>query len=320
MNLKDALKSQISEPEPPKLSSRPEDAALIAELTGQITSLTSVLSKKDERITELQSELMMQQEQNALLTERASSVNKTESLNEKLNEQAAAAQALSDRKNREAKAAEERAERARASAQESEERKRKADQERWEAEQAKREAQDTTKRAQTRYKALFIAVDIYAALLTVLVSRERRSVFAEMGQWWVDRWHNIMSAGRGIGAAFMWVVHLAEGWGWYPAWRYVLAVGLALALLTGLFFLVSFLVTWIIEKAQYIKTRYHDSFWKATVTVTTALGLFFICLWFYEPIRAVWPFNIFSLWLALSAIGAVTWSGRELYEGLKYGR
>jgi hypothetical protein len=237
-------------------------------------------------------------------------------LNEKLSEQAAAAQALSDRKKQEAKAAEERAERARASAQESEDRKRKADQERWEAEQAKREAQDTTRRAQTRYKSASIALGAVAVVQAVLLSWGRGSAWSEIGRWWGLRWHNLMSAGRGIGTAFRWTAALLGIWGVPGPWGYVIAVVLALALLTGLFFLGWAAVAPLATVLLRIRRQYQDGIWKASMTAATTLALFFICLWAYIPLQAVWPFNIFSLWLLAALISAVAWNFPEIKRGL----
>lgn len=325
MGLKSMLKEQPFMTEPDSSSSSPE--SLIKELTDRLaqeqaknTELTSTLSEKELKIQEMQSLLTTQQGQIASLTERASSVNKTESLNEKLSEQAAKAQALVDRKNREANAAEERAERASASARESEERKRKADQAAWEAEQQTRQAQDTTRRAQTRYKSASIALGAVAIVQAVLLSWGRGSAWSEIGQWWVLRWHNIISTGRGIGAAFRWTATLLGSWGVPGPWGYVIAAAVAAGLAVGLFFLGRAGVKALAATVGRIRRQYQDGMWKASMTAATTLTLFFICLWAYTPLQAVWPFNIFSLWLLAALIGAAAWNYTEIKRGLHHAR
>lgn len=308
------LKSMLKEPpftaELPL--SRPEDAARIAELTEQIKALTSTICDKDATIQKMDSLLSKQQDHIDFLTERDSSVLAMEQKNEKLIEDNRAAQAALDRKTQDIKALEERDEYLRRSIREAEERKRKADQEAWEHEKAKRDAQEAARRAQTRYKTASIAVGVIAVVQAILLSWGRGSAWSEIGQWWVLRWHNIISAGRGIGVAFMWTATTMGSWGVPGAWRYVVAGAVAAGLGVGLFFLVRAGVAALSTVLRRIRKQYRDGVWKASMTAATALSLFFICLWAYTPLQAVWPFNIFSLWLLLALIGAAAWNFKEI--------
>jgi len=62
--------------------------------------------------------------------------------------------------------------------------------------EAQKEARSVVARMRTsrdRYKRGFVCVFIFAVVIAVSVAYFHRSVLAECGQWFVDRWGNIFS-------------------------------------------------------------------------------------------------------------------------------
>lgn len=314
MGLKKTLMQQPYAPEPKNSST---DTNLIQELTEKIAELNLKNSRLLSENQELKSAVTTATEQIELLTSRAATVSETEAANEKLSAESKKAEAVRDKALREAERAAEHARREEARARESEQRRADADRKQYEAEQAARQAQDSTRRAQTRYKSLFIGQLIFTVVLAVLMAWSKRTVLTEIGQWWADRAGDIVIAGRGIGKAFLWAAALLGRWGVPGAWRHVIVGVVSIGILVGLFFLCRRLWAALIGTAKRIKGQYRDGVWKAVITVDIALGLFYICLWFYEPLRSVWPFNIFSLWLLLAVIGGAAWNFTEIKEGTK---
>lgn len=320
MGLKEMLKQQPYAPEPENISMEPKQiedlSARLKEAQQTIAGLKSKNSELQLENQELQSIVTTATEQIELLTSRAATVNKTEAENEKLSAESKKAVDLRDRALQEAERAAERARRDEARAREAEQRRADADRKQYEAEQATRQAQDSTRRAQTRYKSLFIGQLIFTVVLAALMAWSKRSVFSELGMWWADRAGDVVIAGRGIGKAFMWMAALLGHWGVPGAWPYVIAAAVSTGLLVGLFFLCRRLWAALIVAVGRVRKQYRDGVWKAVITVDIALGLFYICLWFYEPLRSVWPFNIFSLWLLLAAIGSIAWNLPEIKRGV----
>lgn len=95
-------------------------------------------------------------------------------------------------------------------------------------------------------------------------------------------------------------------------WNYVIVTLIFIGIAVGLFFIVKKLIKTIKKFVQDINKAYIDRLLKLIVSGDIALILFYICLFFYNPIKSIVPFNILSIWLIFSFIGRSLWHVPEI--------
>ena len=321
------LKSILNEQTPEKPSSRDEDLRLIQGLNeklkqaeGQIQSLQSQNSTLLSENQELRSKLTTASEQIELLTKRAASVNRTELKNKELLKHAEEAKTLSDRAIERAKWEKERAEAAQSRAQRADAAKKAEEEKRRVAEHQAQTAKGSERRTKERYTALFYGISIYTVTLAVLTAYSRRRVLAECGRWFSDRWGNLVSLFTWMGEIYQ---SLSGSFSLLFGGSQIAAHGLAIiifgAVAVGIGIGGVLLVRWIASKVRAIREEYEDGTFKGILTASVAISLFYVCLFLYEPIKSALPFNIFSVWLLLSIIGAGVVNWKEVQGGVMRG-
>ena len=171
------------------------------------------------------------------------------------------------------------------------------------------------KTLKNRYKVFFIGVSILTITLAVMNAYSHRSVLTECGQWFVDR-------GRGLLSLTIWGSSLFTGLAGYftkrvpiEALGYVIAGVVFIAGIAGIGYVVCSLYCVLVKLFKKVRKEYKDSTYKIIVTVSIAVSLFYVCLFFYEPIKSVVSFNILSVWLLLSLIGAIVVNLQEIIVG-----
>lgn len=210
-----------------------------------------------------------------------------------------------------------RAERANENARKEHEAAQKEAENRREAEDKARNAESAAKDTKNIFKSLFISNVIFTAALTLFQLYDKRSVLAECGKWFADR-------GKGIAAFFHWwgwlymsIAYGMEGWKWYVPLCFILTTIVFLLIVAVLGVLLILVFGIVTEILHNISCEYENGLFKAAVSVDIALILFFVCLWFYAPIKAALHLNIFSLWLIFSTIGILIWNVPEIKRGIE---
>jgi hypothetical protein len=217
-----------------------------------------------------------------------------------------------------AKQERQRAEQARRETAEAEGRQKQEARWREKAERKAKAAKERESLTKSRYKALFFGIAVFTVALAVLMAYDRRSVFKECGRWFTDRAENLISI-------FRWLVSSFAGFatslsGTVPslptALCYIISAIIFTAIAAGLYFGLK----WAIERArgkiQAVKRAYADGLFKAVLTVSASVSLFYVCLSLHEQIKGIVPLNIFSVWLLLSLIAAATINFKEISKGL----
>jgi hypothetical protein len=261
-------------------------------------------------------------EQIELLTSRAAVVNETELRNKELLRKAEEAKAMSDKALDESRRERQRAERALDEAARAEARQKKEALRRYEAECATRTAKEGESLTKNRYRALFTGIVIFTVTLAVLTAYSRRNVFGECGKWFADRMGNLLSFLSWLKSSFEGLSGFFSGS--FPNLHIALchaAAGVVFAMgIVGLYFAFRWIFSVIRIKTWAVKEEYADGEYKAILTGSAAISLFYVCLFLYEPIKRIVPLNIFSVWLLLSLIGAAAVNLKEIAGGFGYGR
>ncbi len=324
MGLKETLKKQMSEIDQ---QSRAEDLELIQELNNQLEEAKQLIQTLQSTNSTLQSEkqkmilaVTTAKEQIESLTSRASIVNETEIKNKELLRKATEFKAMRDKALKEAEMAQQQVKTEADRAERALQQARNEEQERYKEQEKTRKIEGQARSSKMTYKNLFVGNSMFTVVLAFLMAYNKRSVFTEVLKWFPDRFNNI----KGV---FLWFKRIYIGaatlindhWKLSVVWCYVITSVVFIALLVGLFFLLRLVLEEIAYKIQAIKRQYKDGIFKWVISVDITLSLFFVCLWFYEPIRHVLPLNIFSVWLLLSIIGCAAWNSKEIIGGIKHG-
>jgi hypothetical protein len=202
--------------------------------------------------------------------------------------------------------------------QEAEERRKAEAEERRKAEAEAKHAKVQEYGTKSRFTALFAANEIFTAALAFFMLYDRRSVLVECGKWFADRGKGIAVFFRWWGWLYMSMAHGMEGWKWSVPLCFILAVVFLLLIIAALIGGIGFCLIKLHEVIENIKSEYlGNELFKGSISVSIALILFFVCLWFYAPIKAAFHLNIFSLWLIFSIIGVLIWNSPEIVRGLK---
>jgi hypothetical protein len=203
---------------------------------------------------------------------------------------------------------------------EAEERRRAEAEERHKAEAEAKHAKVQECGTKSRFTALFAANEIFTAALAFLMLYDRRSVLTECGKWFAARGKGIAAFFRWWGWIYMSMAHGMEGWKWPVPLCFILAVVFLLLIIAVLTGGIGFGLIKLHEVIENIKAEYlGNELFKGSISVSIALILFFVCLWFYAPIKSVFHLNIFSLWLIFAAVGVLIWNAPEIVRGLKNG-
>jgi hypothetical protein len=184
-----------------------------------------------------------------------------------------------------------------------------------ESESKARNAEYAAKGTKDTFRSLFISNTIFTAVLAFFQLYGHRNVLTECGKWFTDR-------GKGIAAFFHWwgwlymsIAHGMEGWKWYVPLCFILTTIVFLLIVAVLGILLVLVLGIMADILHNIACEYENGLFKGAVSVDIALILFFVCLWFYAPIKAALHLNIFSLWLIFSAVGILVWNAPEIKRG-----
>lgn len=286
------------------------------ELLPKISTLQSTNQELTSQLTTAQSEIEQ-------LTQRAASVNTTSLENEKLKSEAKEAKAEKDKAVAAAQRDRQRADRASADAYQARQEKTTADQKRWEAEDKVKIARGGELRTQRRYAALFLGIGIFTVAIAVMELIQRRAALVECGAWFAARASGLKTLFLSLKTLFLTVAAWISGIlpEIFPAFSGYVLAGLVAVVVIGVVvgLLVALWQSKISEIISYTKMAYYDGVFKAILTVAVAVALFYICLFFAEPIMAALPLNIFSVWLIAALISTLIINARELVEGVKRG-
>lgn len=200
---------------------------------------------------------------------------------------------------------------------EAEERRRAEAEERRKAEAEAKHAKVQEYSTKSRFTAFFVANEIFTAALAFFMLYDRRSVLAECGKWFADRGKNIAAFFGWWGWLYMSMAHGMEGWKWPVPLCFILAVVFLLLIIAALIGGIGFGLIKLHGVIENIQTEYDDGLFKGAISVSIALILFFVCLWFYAPLKAVFHLNIFSLWLIFAAVGVLIWNSPEIVRGVR---
>lgn len=243
---------------------------------------------------------------------------------QKILSEAAAVVSMSDKEKQAAmqqkQRAEERAERANADAQRAREAASRAEQERGNAAQRVESMESKVRATQGRYRAVFMGIVVFTVTIAILSLVERHSVLAECGKWFTDRWDGAKIFLLSLKGLFL------SGAAWIgdklpenapPFSGAAIAGVVALVLLVALVFALIWLFKRLGELVWKIQLEYClDGGFKAIITVSAAISLFYVCLYLYQPIKSLVSLNIFSVWLLMSIAAAVIINGKELIKGI----
>jgi len=194
----------------------------------------------------------------------------------------------------------------------------KADIKRREAEKKIAEAEKREKRTTEKYKTLFVGQMIFISTVALIWLTAQYNALIECGGWFVNR-------GKSLWKIFLWCSTVTENTavsmnnGGVPIVLAYVIVGVVLGgILLGLLFLLRFLFRKARELAEYIGKMYgKNATFKAVISADIALGLFFVCITFSEPLTAAIPLNIFSMWIISSVIGVALWNAQEIRQGVE---
>lgn len=290
---------------------------LSEELQTENERLRTVLSSKTRQIQQQQSKIStMQSERQELLSamtraeseietlkKRAASVNETELQNKELQRKITEVRAedakIRDIARQSLIAAEYNEKEAKKTTEKAETEKEK----RLIAEQTAQSATKTAFYTELKYKTLFMGNFAFTILIAILNIITHRAVFLELGDWFVNRWNNILWLINGIVACYKGLVSLiGEWWSLAVAWYYVIASVGYIGIAVGLFFLFRYLLP---KLKRFSDTISKKSIVEKTILIDVIVGFLFICIFFAEYITAIIPINIFSIWLIISVISCM---------------
>ena len=291
-------------------------AQQIMELTAKLESTAQTIqtlqSQNSEVLSENQnllSQMMSASEQIELLTNRAATVSLVEQENQKLREEAEIFRNAADKAETTASDA---ADREKSEKQRRIETERKNEEERHErlkAQDLSIKAESQIKRTQDKYRCTFIGIAILTMTLAVLIAYDRRSIFTECGQWFIDRWENIVQIGKSLHDLYLTGFGLISGK--LPdlaiEWHYILT-SVAAFLLT-IFVLILFRLlhshTWKVRRffSRKIRDALRNEL-RVIICISVSICLFYCCVFFRERIACILPMNIMTIWLILSVSSA----------------
>lgn len=159
-------------------------------------------------------------------------------------------------------------------------------------------------RSKMTYKSLFIGQMIFTFALAFFVAYGKHEVLSELIDWFPSRWNNFLSVLDALKSGFSTLVGFPiNNWETSEIWGYIFAVGICLFISA----IVYFFYRWSKEKIKdfvwKLKLQYLDGTLKAIVSGDVVLIMLYICLFFPNEIKSIFPFNLFSTWLILSFIG-----------------
>jgi len=189
--------------------------------------------------------------------------------------------------------------------------------ERREAEDKARKAEYEADGTKTTFRSLFIGNIIFAAALAFFQLYDHRSVLVECGKWFADRGKSIAGFVLWLKSIYMGIAHGFVSFKWPVPLCFILTILIFIFIAAALFLLFRWLFFKIAKRVSDILYEYDNGLFKSAVSADIALILFFVCMWFYTPIKAALRLNIFSLWLIFAIVGVLIWNAPEIVRGLK---
>jgi uncharacterized membrane protein YGL010W len=102
-----------------------------------------------------------------------------------------------------------------------------------------------------------------------------------------------------------------------PIWGWVISGVVFFFIAILIIGAVVFFGSLLLSKAEDIGNEYMDGAFKAMVTASVAISLFYVCLYLYEPIKAITPLNILTVWLLTAIVGAFIVNAGEIIGGFR---
>ncbi len=187
-----------------------------------------------------------------------------------------------------------------------------------EAEKMARSAKRAADSASVTYKSLYVGNVIFTAALAIFMLYDRRIVLKECLQWFIARGDNIKGIALWVKTCYIGAVfRMGASWGLPSVWGYLIATVAFLIIAAVLLALLGWIFIKICEIISSIRAECADGIFKGVISADIALVLFFVCLWFYDPIKSALHLNIFSIWLIFSIIGCMIWNAKEIINGVK---
>jgi len=289
----------------------------IAEQEQEIQNHLSSEQELNSQIATLQSTVTTLLSENEKLTKRAAVVNSIELKNRELSKATIMTKKLSAEVLQRAQQEQDKAKRAEERRRREEEEKQKEIQNRREAEKKQQQAETTSWSVKNTFKTLFIANAIFTGALAFFMLYDRRSVLWECGKWFTDRGKGIAGFASWVKDCFLGMAHGMAGWKWPLPVCYGLTGIVFLLIAAALVLLFMWLFRKLSDLKSEISSEYISPLFKGAISADIAIILFFVCLWFYSPIKATMHMNIFSLWLIFALVGVLVWNAPEVIRGTK---
>jgi hypothetical protein len=203
-----------------------------------------------------------------------------------------------------------------------------ADAKREKEEKARLGAEEKAKRAKwseeatkSRYMALFIGIVIFTIVIAILNAYSRRSVLVECGAWFVDRFDGLVSILSWIKSTYIACAEYFSGlFGIHAAWGLIIAIVIYLIVVAAGVVGIVVALVFLLGKIDSIREQYIlYGEYKAMITASIAISLFYVCLFCYDAIKSAVSLNIFTVWLLMSLISSVLINLKEIVGGLKRG-
>jgi hypothetical protein len=197
-----------------------------------------------------------------------------------------------------------------------------AEKEKHQADSLARYIEGKAEASKTAYKAVFTGIGIpYTLTIAIIMLVERRKVLLECGKWFSDRCNNLISLFLSLKNIYMSVVAFFSKTftGITSVWCYVITTFISLVVAASLFFLFCWIFSIVVVKLAAIKEQYKDGLFKAILSISIAISLFYGCLYLYEPIKGIVNLNIFSVWMIISFISTIIVNLKEIVGGVKRG-
>lgn len=208
---------------------------------------------------------------------------------------------------RQAKNERERAEQAR-------EEQRKANIEKNKATEQVRTIKQDVESSKSTYKSLFIGQALFTLALAYFVAYGKRGVLSELGLWFPSRWQNLKAFVSWNAMRYMAAIQQIQGNWDIGNWAYLIVSVIALLIFGIFLFIANVLIVKIAEFVSDIRFMADDITFKDIISGDIALISLYIVLFFSDPIKKVFPFNILSIWLIMSCIGIAVWYINDIKE------
>jgi hypothetical protein len=163
-------------------------------------------------------------------------------------------------------------------------------------------------------KTLFTGLLLFTAALAVLNAYARAAVFAECVRWFTGLGGVVKACALWLYSSFFrfkdeFSVRLPD----LPAALYYAAPALLyLCAAAVLVYLLVRLVKMLRKTVPVLGRQYKHGAYKAVLTISVVISIFYACVFLYEPIKRLLPFNIFTVWLLLALLGAAAVNYKEL--------